>query len=328
MCLPLQRYTFWSNSQLSTKRVLTLLNCACHCKDTHFEAIHNPRWGSSPWAMHCACHCKDTHFEAIHNSKQPVSSERILCLPLQRYTFWSNSQPAFLMILSVTDCACHCKDTHFEAIHNCYRFLDLLVCIVLATAKIHILKQFTTEVKLKFEGRILCLPLQRYTFWSNSQLLQLFLLLRINCACHCKDTHFEASHNFFSCFCCCELIVLATAKIHILKQFTTTSVYPDSYFYCACHCKDTHFEAIHNLVRNAVMPSPIVLATAKIHILKQFTTWLLRYTSIIKLCLPLQRYTFWSNSQQQYLMTTSKLNCACHCKDTHFEAIHNQSLSR
>ena len=68
--------------------------------------------------------------------------------------------------------------------------------IVLATAKIHILKQFTTP----------CLGSTR-----------------------------------------CSQIVLATAKIHILKQFTTEEL-------------------------SGLRVVNIVLATAKIHILKQFTT--------------------------------------------------------
>ena len=41
---------------------------------------------------------------------------------------------------------------------------------------------------------------------------------------------------------------------------------------CACYCKDTHFEAIHNGQEGDIAATVIVLATAKIHILKQFTT--------------------------------------------------------
>ena len=118
-----------------------------------------------------------------------------------------------------------------------------------------------------------------------------------NCACYCKDTHFEAIHNFDFCVDFRLCIVLATAKIHILKQFTTLLICLSRSTYCACYCKDTHFEAIHNSVKKQMRPASIVLATAKIHILKQFTTDRLQYHR--------------------------KKNCACYCKDTHFEAIHN-----
>ena len=225
-------------------------------------------------------------------------------------------------------CACHCKDTHFEAIHNGFSLDPLNNNIVLATAKIHILKQFTTASTNR----------NRFLY----------------CACHCKDTHFEAIHNLKAAQTLIADIVLATAKIHILKQFTTCEAacrrplklclplqrytfWSNSqqcccafvaFFYCACHCKDTHFEAIHNLTYNMSFAKGIVLATAKIHILKQFTTTPMRMRREYILCLPLQRYTFWSNSQRWEFWFYSTLHCACHCKDTHFEAIHNHSSCR
>ena len=169
-------------------------------------------------------------------------------------------------------CACYCKDTHFEAIHNLYVTTETHLLIVLATAKIHILKQFTTYVRSGILQLWLCLLLQRYTFWSNSQL---------------------------------------------------TCVTGPWRNYCACYCKDTHFEAIHNQEYEKNKEDVIVLATAKIHILKQFTTTE-RATSIRPgLCLLLQRYTFWSNSQLQAACLLPVPHCACYCKDTHFEAIHN-----
>ena len=62
-------------------------------------------------------------------------------------------------------------------------------------------------------------------------------------------------------------IVLATAKIHILKQFTTYA-------------------------QTALALAQIVLAAAKIHILKQFTTRAGIGSGFSELCLLLQRYTF------------------------------------
>ena len=217
----------------------------------------------------------------IHILKQFTTSFKAdhflvkLCLPLQRYTFWSNSQHIIRTFFFKINCACHCKDTHFEAIHNLLLFVMLSRVIVLATAKIHILKQFTTKKYEMYNKSILCLPLQRYTFWSNSQHVS-------RCAPAFDD--------------------------------------------CACHCKDTHFEAIHNEQDTGVSELAIVLATAKIHILKQFTTTTPYVTRISPLCLPLQRYTFWSNSQLQVSRLIIRQNCACHCKDTHFEAIHNYQL--
>ena len=163
-------------------------------------------------------------------------------------------------------CACYCKDTHFEAIHNLVRPSYSAHSIVLATAKIHILKQFTTRTR--------------------------FLSRAKDCACYCKDTHFEAIHNTTLSSLTTWGIVLATAKIHILKQFTTRRVSGGCRGNCACYCKDTHFEAIHNPEAGVLFYQLIVLATAKIHILKQFTTSNRRGFDDGSLCLLLQRYTF------------------------------------
>ena len=144
---------------------------------------------------------------------------------------------------------------------------------------------------------LLCLLLQRYTFWSNSQRSMFVIPVSFNCACYCKDTHFEAIHNRELTPPTMTAIVLATAKIHILKQFTTSGSFISWATYCACYCKDTHFEAIHNFLEKPSSSGVIVLATAKIHILKQFTTEIVSVRLFLWLCLLLQRYTFWSNSQ-------------------------------
>ena len=226
----------------------------------------------NPASHYCACYCKDTHFEAIHN-KTPLLS--------------------FVNV----DCACYCKDTHFEAIHNGFDNVDKSNRIVLATAKIHILKQFTTLTVDLSASNLLCLLLQRYTFWSNSQHRNQTNVSRMDCACYCKDTHFEAIHNTKGVDREQQRIVLATAKIHILKQFTTINVSKDwSRELCLLLQRYTfwsnsqHRHSLEEL-------KAIVLATAKIHILKQFTTVHDRCTYSLALCLLLQRYTFWSNSQ-------------------------------
>ena len=374
LCLLLQRYTFWSNSQRRWSSTAFRRYCACYCKDTHFEAIHNSLFISKKNQPIVLATAK------IHILKQFTTTEGLLyqpfklCLLLQRYTFWSNSQRDVFNPKKGQNCACYCKDTHFEAIHNSGAFsvYNGLLClllqrytfwsnsqladhrhpigqIVLATAKIHILKQFTTESSWYSSLPALCLLLQRYTFWSNSQLRPCEKSPLPDCACYCKDTHFEAIHNHELHGNIVPVIVLATAKIHILKQFTTPTVRSTSRptlclllqrytfwsnsqlsdealtrgIYCACYCKDTHFEAIHNRLWTLSLMSRIVLATAKIHILKQFTTSVVYLPLASPLCLLLQRYTFWSNSQPRKTIQARTSNCACYCKDTHFEAIHN-----
>ena len=199
---------------------------------------------------------------------------------------------------------------------------------MLATAKIHILKQFTTHHTCVTWKVGLCLLLQRYTFWSNSQHGCLCNGGKSHCACYCKDTHFEAIHNSRCLSMTLTVIVLATAKIHILKQFTT--VYGSSVkrrVLCLLLQRYTFWSNSQRYLP-LYINWYIVLATAKIHILKQFTTTPKQEIVSKLLCLLLQRYTFWSNSQLSHNQIVFNTYCACYCKDTHFEAIHNTHANK
>ena len=54
--------------------------------------------------------------------------------------------------------------THFEAIHNVALFNETENKVVRANAKIHILKQFTTVLKMLIRLTRLYVLMQRYTF--------------------------------------------------------------------------------------------------------------------------------------------------------------------
>ena len=67
-------------------------------------------------------------------------------------------------------------------------------------------------------------------------------------------------------------VVYAYAKILILKQITTYSIYNHYARSCICLCKDTNFKANHNPALNGYVYNSVVYAYAKILILKQITT--------------------------------------------------------
>ena len=73
--------------------------------------------------------------------------------------------------------------------------LNVIGVVVRANAKIHILKQITTDVRVVYDPTSLYVLMQRYTFWSKSQPIW-------------KDNQKQG-------------VVRANAKIHILKQITT-----------------------------------------------------------------------------------------------------------
>ena len=69
---------------------------------------------------------------------------------------------------------------------------------------------------------LLLLP-QRYVFSSKSQQLAVILCVMIGCCCYHKGTYFQANHNEISPHVVVAEVVVATTKVRIFKQITTTS---------------------------------------------------------------------------------------------------------
>ena len=141
--MPMQRYKFESNSQLPARRTSWPSRCLCQCKDTNLKAIHNSlqflrqreplfmpmqrykfESNSQPFVStlqrltRCLCQCKDTNLKAIHNRICRCPKRNLLFMPMQRYKFESNSQPASRNRDYRRCCLCQCKDTNLKAIHN------------------------------------------------------------------------------------------------------------------------------------------------------------------------------------------------------------------
>ena len=137
-------------------------------------------------------------------------------------------------------------------------------CVVIAYAKILILKQVTTSGEVLHELG--------------------------GCYCLCKDTNSQASHNSANSGSTPSGVVIAYAKILILKQVTTPLARHRAQARCYCLCKDTNSQASHNSVVSLTTPAKVVIAYAKILILKQVTTTI--NGSVLKnvLLLPMQRY--------------------------------------
>ena len=96
---------------------------------------------------------------------------------------------------------------------------------------------------------------------------------------------------------CAISVVVATAKVRIFKQITTTKYHFHLCKCCCCYRKGTNFQANHNCISVDVLSDLVVVATAKVRIFKQITTIY---------CLP--RVT---------------RSCCCYRKGTNFQANHN-----
>ena len=142
----------------------------------------------------CCCYRKGTNFQANHNSFHSLALKKELLLLPQRYKFSSKSQPTVKGLDSKNCCCCYRKGTNFQANHNiqvqCRKFIELLLLpqrykfssksqrfsassiflrVVVATAKVQIFKQITTNLAVAFVKLVLLLLPQRYKFSSKSQ---------------------------------------------------------------------------------------------------------------------------------------------------------------
>ena len=143
----------------------------------------------------------------------------LLLLP-QRYVFSSKSQHDPTSWLEEQGCCCYHKGTYFQANHNTLLYDPPFLQVVVATTKVRIFKQITTEEP-----------------WA---------VLVIGCCCYHKGTYFQANHNSLpalkryvellllpqryvfssksqlnSLKMVFLTVVVATTKVRIFKQITT-----------------------------------------------------------------------------------------------------------
>ena len=67
-------------------------------------------------------------------------------------------------------------------------------------------------------------------------------------------------------------VVVATTKVRIFKQITTSPGDTAAMRCCCCYHKGTYFQANHNISSIFTLPSDVVVATTKVRIFKQITT--------------------------------------------------------
>ena len=119
-------------------------------------------------------------------------------------------------------CCCYHKGTYFQANHN-WRSLEFnWKKVVVATTKVRIFKQITTSTQVINRSLELLLLPQRYVFSSKSQLRVYMIIMVECCCCYHKGTYFQANHNKSPIYSISGQVVVATTKVRIFKQITTT----------------------------------------------------------------------------------------------------------
>ena len=228
--------------------------------------------------LRCCCYHKGTYFQANHNRNYVrCASDKLLLLP-QRYIFSSKSQPIGETGGIGGGCCCYHKGTYFQANHNSVAMTSTKAMVVVATTKVHIFKQITTPLACQLVCLMLLLLPQRYIFSSKSQLNRLKTRFSRGCCCYHKGTYFQANHNSAFLLMCRLSVVVATTKVHIFKQITTRVkqyriqlellLLPQRYIFSSK--SQPHLANI--------MTQGVVVATTKVHIFKQITTYVPTYS--------------------------------------------------
>ena len=211
-------------------------------------------------------------FKQITTTSTNLGLCLVLLLLPQRYVFSSKSQRVSPIDFETYSCYCYHKGTYFQANHNSAEASTASSAVVIATTKVRIFKQITTDFMPSVKKNPLLLLPQRYVFSSKSQLRCNLKEPTAGCYCYHKGTYFQANHN------CCEgifkslFVVIATTKVRIFKQITTSMqmvsyhlmllLLPQRYVFssksqqtelrletnscCYCYHKGTYFQANHN----------------------------------------------------------------------------------
>ena len=193
-----QRYIFSSKSQHRASGCDQARRCCCYHKGTYFQANHNRFSVCVTWRFVVVATTKVHIFKQITTiytiAKVLV---KLLLLP-QRYIFSSKSQRIFLSLYLPYCCCCYHKGTYFQANHNLLGCVFTSIFVVVATTKVHIFKQITTQQKQLMQlSELLLLP-QRYIFSSKSQPRRNRGYRGRCCCCYHKGTYFQANHNWDS----------------------------------------------------------------------------------------------------------------------------------
>ena len=174
------------------------MSCCCYHKGTYFQANHNLFKAVYPLPPVVVATTKVRIFKQITTSRSIHKTLALLLLLPQRYVFSSKSQQDISFFNLDFCCCCYHKGTYFQANHNAYRLRRGDARVVVATTKVRIFKQITTNSLMRNSHTALLLLPQRYVFSSKSQQLPVEQFNNVSCCCYHKGTYFQANHNEFS----------------------------------------------------------------------------------------------------------------------------------
>ena len=118
-------------------------------------------------------------------------------------------------------CCLPYKGTNFSANHNQKFVFRFSKKDVVYPTKVRIFQQITTVLQNYKQFSKMLFTLQRYEFFSKSQLSVITRVPSSRCCLPYKGTNFSANHNHLRLFFVCTLDVVYPTKVRIFQQITT-----------------------------------------------------------------------------------------------------------
>ena len=168
--------------------------------------------------------------------------------------------------------------------------------------------------------------LQRYEFFSKSQRRHWQFLTRIWCCLPYKGTNFSANHNYINDVMKFLLMLFTLQRYEFFSKSQLIFIIIIMVYRCCLPYKGTNFSANHNASRYSVWGVTDVVYPTKVRIFQQITTRCKRTWNSLRMLFTLQRYEFFSKSQQALVTPNKQRWCCLPYKGTNFSANHNVSL--
>ena len=137
--------------------------------------------------------------------------------------------------------------------------------------------------------------LQRYEFFSKSQLYLASILLQQRCCLPYKGTNFSANHNAWRLTETRKLDVVYPTKVRIFQQITTGRGLGYQQGRCCLPYKGTNFSANHNVCSHRKIQERDVVYPTKVRIFQQITTYSQSFWVWWRCCLPYKGTNFSAN---------------------------------
>ena len=156
-------------------QLLTHFRCCLPYKGTNFSANHNISYKFMQREADVVYPTKVRIFQQITTGTSGILPTNRMLFTLQRYEFFSKSQRTFVGSIPEVRCCLPYKGTNFSANHNYDWRTTKTYSDVVYPTKVRIFQQITTLSCVHGSTLLMLFTLQRYEFFSKSQLTKIIL---------------------------------------------------------------------------------------------------------------------------------------------------------